>query len=184
MRKNIIRCYTRGLVVALLAALAFTFAGCANPTALNTATYQEVVEGVLWEVTYNTETNEVISIKTPLAIIELDTQSQFFNFMAEYTSNPNAEVVHSSTLSGKPVGENIYNIKKTETYKITCSRADYEVIKETFPTCIYSETPFSYEVIDHNTGETSTVTSIATEVTFASYESTYEQTIIFTVPAA
>ena len=181
MRKYITKCHIL-VVGVLLAILGFVFAGCTSPTALNTATYQETVDGVLWEVTYNTETSEVVSIKTPLAMLEYDRESQFYSFMAEYTTNPNIEVVHSTTLSGKPAGGNVYKIERTETYKVACSRADYEVIKATFPACVYSETPSSYEVTDQNTGEVTTVTTTATEVTLTASVSTYELTIVFNIP--
>ncbi len=183
MRKYITKCHIL-VVGVLLAILGLVFAGCTNPTALNTATYQETVDGVLWEVTYTTDTSEVVSIKTPLAMFEFDKESQFYTFMAEYTANPDTEVVHSTTLSGKPVGGNVYKIERTEVYKVACSRADYEVIKATFPTCVYSETPYSYELINPDTGEVTTVTTTTTEVTFSSSVSTYEQTIIFNVPTA
>lgn len=180
MRKYITKCHIL-VVGVLLAILSFIFAGCTT-TAENTATYEETVDGVLWAVTYNTDTSEVVSIKTPLAMYEFDKESQFYNFMAEYTGNPDTAVVRSTTLVGKPVGGNVYKIEQTEAYKVACSRADYEVIKATFPACVYSETPYSYELTNPETGEVTTVTTTTTEVTLTASISTYELTIVFNIP--
>ena len=171
----------------MLLAFVPVISGCSTHTGENTttATYWETVNGVLWEVTYNIETREVVSAKTPLPILEFDISSPFYKFLAEYTSTPSGDTINglfrALTLSAKPTGNAIFKIELTEKYTLT-RRIDYEMIKNEFPSCLYTETPYSYEVTDHNTGETHTVSGIGSEIIFSSSVTTYEQKIVFTVP--
>lgn len=175
MSKNIIKYHIMGLATALL--FAFAFAGCTNPTALNTATYQETVDDIRWEVTYNTETSEVVSICTPYLLASEDTASPFYRFMVSYRGE-NALVVETIKLTGVALGSDRYKIEQTTAYVTSGNRADWEVIKETFPACTYSES--SYDVTDNETGETTTV--VTGDITFTETVTSYEQKIVFTIP--
>lgn len=177
MRKYLTKCNVCALAVGLLSTFAFVFGGCTNPTALNTATYQETVDGVLWEVTYNTETSEVVSIRAPYLLANEDTVSPFYRFMVSYRGE-NALVVQTVKLTGTALGNDMFKIEQTTAYVVSGSRADWEVIKETFPSCTYSES--SYDVTDYETGETTTVDT--SDITFAETVATYEQKIVFTIP--
>lgn len=176
MRKNITKCYIL-VVGVLLAILGFVFAGCTDSAALNTATYQETVDGVLWEVTYNTETREVVSIRVPHLLANEDTTSPFYRFMCSYRGG-NTLVVQAVKLTGVALGDDMFKIEQRVMYVASGSRADWEIIKETFPSCTYSES--SYDVTDYETGETTTV--VTGDITFAETIATYEQKIIFIVP--
>ncbi len=177
MRKNIATKYLQPLAATLLFAFAFAFAGCTNPTALNTATYRETVEDILWEITYNTETNEVVSICTPYLLANEDTTSPFYRFMVSYRGE-GALVVQTVKLEGVALGGDMFKIEQTTAYVASGSRADWEVIKETFPACTYSES--SYDVTDYETGETTTV--VSGDIIFAETVATYEQKIVFAGP--
>lgn len=184
MRNNI-KFPVRALLSTFIAVIVFAFAGCAKPAAINTETYSETVDGTLWEVTYNADTREIVSIKTPLVeFIDMDTQSEYYNFMVEYRGNSNVDILHAATLTGKPISNNVFRIERVESYQMDCSRAEYEAIKEAFPNSTYEETPTSSIITDPITGTTSTVTHINTSVTFATSKTTYEQTLIFNVPSA
>lgn len=168
------------LLIVLLCCT-FTISGCAEPAALNsnTATYQETVDDINWDVTYNTETREVISICVPYLLANEDTTSPFYRFMVSFRGG-NTLVAQAVKLTGVAIGNDMFKIEQRVTYVASGSRADWEIIKETFPACTYSES--SYDVTDNETGETTTVTT--GDITFAETVTTYEQKIVFTVPEA
>lgn len=165
------------VVILFITTISFALIGCADSTALKTATYEETVDDIRWEVTYNTETRNVVSIRVPYLLANEDVASPFYRFMVSYRGG-NTLVVQAIKLSGVALGGDMFKIEQTVTYVASASRADWEIIKETFPACTYSES--SYEVTDYETGETTTVTT--GDITFAETNTTYEQKIVFSVP--
>lgn len=167
----------RTFVAALLFVFVFALAGCADSTTPKTATFEETVDDIRWEVTYNTETRDVVSIRVPYLLANEDVASPFYRFMVSYRGG-NTLVVQCIKLEGVSLGNDLFKITQTVMYVASGSRADWEIIKETFPTCTYSES--SYDVTDYETDETATVTT--GDITFAETVTTYEQKIVFSVP--
>lgn len=162
---------------ALLFVFVFALAGCTDSTTPKTATFEETVDDIRWEVTYNTETRDVVSIRVPYLLANEDVASPFYRFMVSYRGG-NTLVVQCIKLEGVSLGNDLFKITQTVMYVASGSRADWEIIKETFPTCTYSES--SYDVTDYETDETATVTT--GDITFAGTVTTYEQKIVFSVP--
>ena len=178
------KCYQFNFGVFTLTILfifVFTFAGCVDTTNENrtTDTYNETVDNIFWEVTYDTETREVVSIRTPYLLANADTVSPFYRFMVTYQGE-GALVVQAVKLTGIALGSDNFKIEQTTMYVTSGSRADWEIIKGTFPDCTYTES--SYDVTDEETGEVYTVTDEA--IIFAETVTSYVQKILFTVPEA
>ena len=167
----------RVLAFVLLFACVFALAGCADSTALKTATYEETVDGVLWEVTYNTDTREVVSICSPHWLPNDDISSPFHFFMEK---NYNRSTVYCVYFSGKPIKKDVYSIEQKSFYATSATREEWEIIKQTFPSCSYSED--TYDIADPETGEVYTKTDKS--VCFNETAFVYEQKIIFHIPAA
>ncbi len=167
----------RTLVAVLLFALVFAFTGCTDSAALKTATYEETVDGVLWEVTYNTDTREVVSICSPHWLPNDDISSPFHFFMEK---NYNRSTVYCVYFSGKPIKNDVYSIEQKSFYSTIATREEWEIIKQTFPSCSYSEN--TYDITNPETGEVYTKTDKS--VCFNETAFVYEQKIIFHIPAA
>ena len=168
------------LILILLAVPCLVLTGCvdnadAHP---NTATYRDTVDGVFWEITYDTDTSEIVSIYTPVALMDIDRRSLFYNFMRAYKGDWYDSMIHSVVLSGVPIGNGYFKITQTETYSSNGNITDWEYIKETFPNCEYSESYFL--VTDNDTGITST--AVSGEITFSTAITEYEVKIDFPAP--
>lgn len=172
MSKNFM---AKNLFFVLCILFCFALAGCTNSTALNTATYRETVDGVLWEVEYNTETGEVVSAQTPWLFPNEDISSPFHFFM---NTNYERNTFLCVGLSAVPLKNDLYKITQSIMYAASGTRAEWETIKKVFPSCTYVEN--AVETPDPETGELTT--EIQGLIIFSETSITYEQKIFFTVP--
>lgn len=154
MCKNITKCRIWVLVAVLLFVFVFELAGCTDTTneAVNTATYGETANGVFWEVIYNTDTREILSIASPIdqASIQINAPSEVYSFISSFYDD-NTSVLYGWKYNGKPLGENLFAVSKVYIYYFSLNSKNFNDIKARFPNAELRSS-LSY-VVDMETGD-------------------------------
>ncbi len=144
----------RALALFVLLVLVFAFSGCVNSTneTVNTATYTETADGVFWEVTYNTDTQEILSIASPIdqASIQINEPSEVYSFISSFYDD-NTSVLYGWKYNGKPLGENLFAVSKVYIYSFSLNGKNFDDIKARFPNAELRSS-LSY-VVDMETGD-------------------------------
>ena len=142
----------RALALFVLFALVFAFAGCTDSTDTKTATYSETANGVFWEVTYNTDTREILSIVSMIdqTSIQINAPSEVYSFVSSFY-NDDTSVFYGWKYIGKPLGENRYAVSKVYTYYFSLDNKNFDDIKAQFSNAeLLSSSSY---IIDKETGE-------------------------------
>lgn len=141
----------RGLALFVLFILVLAFAGCTDSTN-KTATYGETVNGIFWEVTYNTDTREILSIASMVdqASVQINTPSEVYSFVSSFYDD-DTSVLYGWKYSGKPLGENRYAVSKVYVYYFSLNDKNFNDIKARFSNAeLLSSSSY---IFDKETGE-------------------------------
>ena len=142
----------RALALFVLLVLVFAFSGCTDSTDTKTATYGETANGVFWEVTYNTDTREILSIVSMVdqTSVQINPPSEVYSFVSSFY-NDDTSVLYSWRYIGKPLGENRYAVSKVYTYYFSLGNKNFDDIKAQFSNAELLS--LSSYIIDKETGE-------------------------------